>query len=150
MHPKAYNLITQLANEFVSVSSTKKLMREHVDISNVYSKSVAVRNSLEKFVKADVALKDVCDSAIKLTSKIIGDRARIKAQKKIIKTTMMSKLIDARKKSKKLKFELDLSKKKLNKVVRKGTLVRIKFMEVVKEETESTWKIEKEKAENEF
>ena len=59
MHPKAYNLITQLSNEFVSVSSTRKLMREHVDISNVYSKSVAVRNSLEKFVRAEVALKDV-------------------------------------------------------------------------------------------
>ena len=108
-----------------------------------------VKNTILKFRTARIGLKDVEDTAESIVYKMkYSDKSR-EAKYDVVKDLMKHKLKDALKGTKTAKTELNSSKMKLDKVVRRGTLVRSEFMEIVDKELKEVWteskKINKEK-----
>ena len=125
-------------------------MKNYVDAVICHLKASNVKDMLELHVKNNVALKDVHDTALRLTAKLKLGKAKLSARLKIEKFTMVSKLLDARKWAKITQKNLEKAKVELSKHVREGTLVRKLFMEIVKRESEEAWTVEKEKSKNKF
>ena len=139
MHPRTYNLISRLALEYKDPTEVKRLMINYV-VSNIdHLKSTIVRNMLEEYVKNRVSFNDVYNAARNLTTHIKPEKARLKSQARIEKSTMIEKLVDARKQEKYSKFLMIKSKQLMSKLVRVGTYTRKLLMKQLSAECEKLW-----------
>ena len=125
-------------------------MKNYLDSVLVHLKATNVRDMLEMFVKNGVALKSVHDTAKNLTATLKSGQAQLAARLKIERTTMMSKLLDARNYNNTTRKNMEKCKEKMSEYVREGTFVRKLFMNLVKSESEENWKVEKKKAKVKF
>ena len=146
MHPRAYNKISHLSLEFRDPKWALLLMKDYLNANLSYQNATIVRNTIEKFCKLGIALKDAHDTAVNMTNKMKQSGAQFVAIRRIEKVIMEEKLVDARKSVKIAKVAMNVIKSKMSKVIRVGTLVRKLFMNIVKEECELNWDKENEKA----
>ena len=94
MKPGTYNQLSVLSNEFKDPVVVKRLMKNYVDAVICHLKASNVKDMLELHVKNNVALKDVHDTALRLTAKLKLGKAKLSARLKIEKFTMVLKLLD--------------------------------------------------------
>ena len=145
MLPKAFNRLRTLSLEFTNPSNAFRLMRDFMEKSIENTKANAVRDTIAKFNKKGVVLKDVNDTAMSLTFKMKNGLSKEIAIEKIKKTVMKVKTEDIRRKCVITKSALKISKQNLSEVVRVKTFARKEFMKVVKNENERIWSCEKAK-----
>ena len=145
MLPKAFNRLRTLSLEFTNPSNAFRLMRDFMEKSIENTKANAVRDTIAKFNKKGIVLKDVNDTAMSLTSKMNNGPSKEIAIEKIKKTVMKVKTEDISRKCLITKSAMKVSKKNLSEIVRVKTFVRREFMKVVKIENERIWSFEKAK-----
>ena len=145
MNPIAYNLIHHLSNEFTNPERASRLMRDYMKKAIKLSNTTMTKDTILKFNKSKVGLKDVEDIGESVLSKMKSSDKSRKDKYDIVKDLMKHKLKDAIKCTKITSTELNKSNDNLSKVVRKGTFVRNEFMEVVDKEINEVWKQAKEK-----
>ena len=120
-------------------------MRVYVAKVLANANATSTRNFLERFCAQNIATKDVEDIANNVVNKMKSENEKKRSKKKIQNTIMRSKLHDANKHLRKTRFEMIESRKNLDEIVRKGTLVRELLNEVVSRETTIFWESEKKK-----
>ena len=146
MRPIAYNQIILLSNELTNPTRASWLMRDYMKKAIQLTKNTVNKNTILKFNKAKVGFKDVENIAECVVSKLkCSDKSR-EAKYEIVKDFMKHKLNDAIKCTKCAKKELNISNECLSKTVRKGTLVRREYMELVDKELDYVWKEAKVKS----
>ena len=70
MHPKAYNRLKTLSEDFDKPSEALRLMGDFMSTTLAHTKANSVKDCIEKFVRTSVVLKDVEDAANSLTKKM--------------------------------------------------------------------------------
>ena len=70
MLPVAFNRLRTLSLEYTNPTNALRLMRDFMEKSIENTKANAVRDTIAKFNKKGIVLKDVNDTAISLTSKM--------------------------------------------------------------------------------
>ena len=83
MLPQTYNQLLSISSEYRDPNRSLWLMREYMNNSVTHTKAAAVKNNIERFCKAGISLKDVCDLAQRLTNKMEVGRGKCSAQEKI-------------------------------------------------------------------
>ena len=147
MRPIAYNHIYHLSNELTNPARATWLMRDYMRKAIMLSNHTMTKDTIFKFMKARIGFKDV----EKIAENIIykqksGDYSR-DAKYLVVKDLMKHKMNDSIKCIKTAKKDLKKSNQNLSKVVRRGTIVRNEYMEVVDRELKSLWKEGKAKNE---
>ena len=108
------------------------------------TKDTMTKNTILKFKKSKVGLREVEDIAQSVVNRFkCSDKSR-EVKYDVIKDLMKHILKDTVKCASSGKRELSISMENLSKVVRKGTLVRNEFMELVDKEVNHIWKERKE------
>ena len=150
MKPRTFNLVAAISLEFKEPEKVKRLILNYM-VSNIdHIKATNVKLMIQQHFLSGVALKEVHDMANKLAAKIQPCQAQTKARAKIERSTMLTKLEDAKRKEVKTRRYFIYCKEEMSKFVRKGTYARECLMEQVKAETESLWRKEREKAKMKF
>ena len=108
------------------------------------TKNTATKDMIMEFNNAKIGFNEQEDIANRLISKMRSTKTGTE-KFKIVKHLMKYTMNDAVECVKESKSKLDKSKKNLNQVVRKGTLVRELFMETVNVEVGVVWKNGKHK-----
>ena len=145
MRPIAYNHIFNLSNEFTNPSRASWLMRDYMEKAIKLAKETLTKDIIFKFNKTRIGFKDIEEIAESLVNKQkSGDKSR-EAKYCIVKDLMKHRFKDVLKCTKSAKKEVMISKENLSKTVRRGTLVRTEFMEIVDKEVKHIWTSSKEK-----
>ena len=139
MRPIAYNRIQNLANEFTNPKRASWLMRDYLKNAIKLSNNTLNKDTILRFRNKRIGLKDVEEIAESVLFKMKSSDKSREAKYDIVKDLMKHKLKDATKCTKEAKTELNDSKANLDKVVRKGTIVRSEFMELVDKELTEVW-----------
>ena len=131
MRPIAFNHIFQLSNELTNPERATWLMRDYMKKAIKLSKNTVNKDTILLFNKSRVGHKDVEDIAESLVYKMKNSDKSRETKYHIVKDLMKYRLRDAIKSTESAKKELNISKDNLTIIVRKGTLVRQEFMDLV-------------------
>ena len=118
-------------------------MKDFLDKNIIHTKAIQVKNMLERFRKLDITLREVDDLSARMVYKLKFDKEKVK--KHIGSDLMLRKYIDAKKSVALSKKQLGQSRKILNTVLRKGTLVRDEYMKLLAHEIQFIWNQERSK-----
>ena len=145
MRPIAYNHISYLSTEFTNPSRAAWLMRDYMEKAIKLTRETVNKDTILKFKKNRVGFKDVEDIAKSLVLKQKNsDRSR-DAEYSIVKDLMKHRYKDVLKSVQTARKNNFVSKENLSKVVRRGTLVRNEYMEMVDKEVKCVWNNAKKK-----
>ena len=147
MRPIACSQIRRFSQEFTNPSRAYWLMKDFMDTAIKLTKDTVTKDLILKFNRAKIGFKEEEDIANRVTFKMKSKSRSGKENYEIIRNLMKHKTNDAMKCVKESKSKLEKTKRNLNQVVRKGTLVRDMFMEEVDNEIGNIWKTGKLKNE---
>ena len=143
MRQIAYSQIESLSREFSNPMWANRLMRDYVKDAIKVTTDTVRKDMILRFLRSRVGFKEVeqiAEQMVKQQKSRVGNRNDIFD---IVKDLMKRKKNDAIKCVKISKQKLIKSNTCLSKTVRKGTVVREAFMEIVDMEINNEWKIGK-------
>ena len=146
MRPIAYSQIRNYSNEFTNPSRAYWLMKDFMNTAIKLAKDTVTKDMMLKFSNAKTAFNEEEEIANRLVLKMKSKSQSLNAKYEITKHLMRIKKNDAIKCVSESKSKLEKSKRNLNPVVRKGTLVRDMFMETVDGEVKVIWENGKQKS----
>ena len=146
MRPIACSQIRNYSNEFTNPSRAYWLMKDFMNTAIKLAKDIVTKDMMLKFRNAKTAFNEEENIANRLILKMKSKSNSENAKYEITKELMRIKKNDATKCVNESKSKLEKSKRNLNPVVRKGTLVRNMFMETVDSEVKVVWENGKQKS----
>ena len=150
MRTKAFCQLKYLSLEFIEPNVAFLAMRVYLEKVLAHAKATCIKNLVSKYVKSKIAFNDVESIARSAINGMKANNNMSKTQKQIENTIMQAKLSDASKSLAEAKKSMNKSKVKLDVVVRRKTVVREMFNELVTCEAEFVWYNLKEKHKNKY
>ena len=140
MRQIAYSQIDYLSKEFSNPFRAKRLMRDYLKDAIKVTTDTLRKDMMFRFFRSRVGFKEVEQVADQMVKQQKSSKGTRDEKYDIVKDLMKHKKKDSVRCLKISKQTLNESNTKLSKVVRKGTLAREAFMEVVDNELNFEWK----------
>ena len=150
MRPKAFCLINNLSTEFKNPEWAFEAMRAYLKSVLAHAKASMARNLVEKYFKHGIYFNDVESVVKSVEYKLKCETKKEKHCNDLKSSIIKTKIEDSRGQVSITKKKMNICKNNLDKVVRRHTIARDYFMEVVAEESEYFWVSESKRNNQKF